>query len=420
MDLIGAMAEPAVFLGWSLFLPPKIRFQRCPVSELSRRSWLRTTGLGLGASVALPGLLPASQMARVLGGNVAYADLLAQMERDVNTVRSAAGPIRLMYNENPFGMSPKAKDALMGSWMQHAWYVPPIMDDVRATFAKYVGVPVDHVLVTQGSSEVLSVLALAYNMEGGEIVAPWPTFEDLPRWGDTLKATVHRIPLNQYLEHDLYTMDARVGGGTKLVFVCNPNNPTSNLTEDSTLREFVSNAARRTTVVVDEAYIDFVDKPGHKSMIDLVLKGESVVVSRTASKLHGLAGLRCGFAIARPDIIKRLQQYVSGDPNVFGQLAANASLLDVEYQTFIKQKNREGRALLLSTLATLGRKVAPSETNFVFFHTGKAIQPVQQYFLSKGFVVGRAFPLYSDWCRVSIGTPDEMKQFCAVLPGLFA
>ncbi|MEQ1690814.1 MAG: aminotransferase class I/II-fold pyridoxal phosphate-dependent enzyme [Gemmatimonas sp.] len=390
------------------------------MSVLSRRDWLRNTGLGLGASVALPGLLPASEMARVLGGNVPYTDLLAQMERDVNTARRLAGPIRLMFNENPFGMSPKAKDALMGSWLQHAWYVPPIHEELRQTFAKHVGVPADHVLVTQGSSEVLGVLALAYNMEGGEIVAPWPTFEDLPRWGDTLKAKVHRVPLNQYFDHDLYLMDAKVGSGTKLVFICNPNNPTSNLTEDASLRDFVSSAAKRTTVVVDEAYIDFVDRPGHKSMIDLVLKGESVVVSRTASKIHGLAGLRCGFAIARPDIINRLQQYVSGDPNVFGQLAANASLQDAEYQSFIKRKNGEGRTLLLNALATLGRKVASSQTNFVFFHTGKEIQPVQQYFLGKGFVVGRAFPPFNDWCRVSVGTPDEMKQFCAVLPGLFA
>lgn len=390
------------------------------MSVLSRRQWLRHTGLGLGAGVALPGLLPASEMARVLGPNVSYAEMLAVMERDVTAARRADGPIRLQYNENPFGMSPRAKDAITGNWRQHTWYVPPIREEVRATFARHVGVPVDHVLVTQGSSEVLSVLALAYNMEGGEIVAPWPTFEDLPRWGDTLKARVHRIPLDQHLEHDLYAMDAKVGSGTKLVFVCNPNNPTSNLTGDKALREFVSSAAKRTTVVIDEAYFDYVDVPGHTSMIDLVLAGESVVVSRTASKVHGLAGLRCGFAIARPDIIAKLEQYVSGDPSVFGLLAANASLADTEYQAFVKQKNREGRALLLDTLAKANRKVAPSQTNFVFFHTGKPIEPVQTYFRSKGFLVGRAFPPYTDWCRVSIGTPDEMQQFCATVPGLFA
>lgn len=389
------------------------------MSTLSRRAWLRTTGLGLGATAALPGLLPAAEMARVLG-NPSYLDMLAQLERDVTTARRAAGPIRLSFNENPFGMSPRAKDALMGSWAQHTWYMPPIRQEIRRTFAQHVGVPEDHVLVTQGSSEVLGILAMAYALEGGEIVAPWPTFEDLPRWGETLRATVHKVPLDQHLDHDLYTMDAKIGSGTKLVFVCNPNNPTSNLADDKALREFVSNVARRTPVIVDEAYFDFVDVPGHKSMVDLVLKGEQVIVSRTASKIHGLAGLRVGFAVARPDIIARLQQYVTGDANVFGLHAANASLQDVEYQTFVKQKNAEGRKLLLDTLARLGKKAAPSQTNFVFFQSGKPVQQLQRHFESKGFLIGRAFPPYTDWCRVSIGTPEEMRQFVTELPAALA
>ncbi len=386
------------------------------MSTVSRRQWLRTTGLGVGASVALPGLLPASDMSRVLGGGLPYSALLAQMERDVTTARRAAGPIRLQYNENPFGMSPKAKDALMGNWAQHTWYVPPIRDEITETFAKQVGVPADHVLVTQGSSEVLSILALAFNMNGGEIVAPWPTFEDLPRWGETVGAKVHKVPLDHRLDHDLYEMDQKINGNTKLVFVCNPNNPTSNLADDQALRDFVSNAAKRSTVIVDEAYYDFVDMPGYKSMTDLVLKGQNVIVSRTASKIHGLAGLRVGFAVARPDIIKKLSQYVSGDPNVFGLTAANASLKDTEYQAFVKSKNTQGRQMLLDAVAKLGKKAAPSQTNFVFFQTGKPVEQMQKYFASKGFTIGRAFPPYTDWCRVSIGTPDEMKQFCAVLP----
>jgi histidinol-phosphate aminotransferase len=211
-------------------------------------------------------------------------------------------------------------------------------------------------------------------------------------------------------------MDQKINGNTKLVFVCNPNNPTSNLADDQALRDFVSNAAKRSTVIVDEAYYDFVDMPGYKSMTDLVLKGENVIVSRTASKIHGLAGLRVGFAVARPDIIKKLSQYVSGDPNVFGLTAANASLKDTEYQTFVKAKNTQGRTMLLDTIAKLGKKAAPSQTNFVFFQTGKPVEQMQKYFASKGFTIGRAFPPYTDWCRVSIGTPDEMKQFCAVLP----
>ena len=387
---------------------------------VTRRSWLRTTGLGLGATVALPGLLPASEMARVLGGDASYDALLAQLERDVTTARRAAGPIRLCFNENPFGMSPKAKDALMAGWAEHTWYMPPIRQTIRETFARHVGVPADHVLVTQGSSEVLSILAMAYSLDGGEIVAPWPTFEDLPRWGDTLRATVHRVPLDAELRHDFDRMAARIGNRTRLVFVCNPNNPTSNLADDGALRAFVSRTAERVPVIVDEAYYDFVDTPGHRSMIDRVLAGDNVIVSRTSSKLFGLAGLRCGFAVARPDIIARLSQYVTGDPNVFGLHAANASLLDTAYQDFVKQKNREGRALLLGALQRLGRRAAPSQTNFVFFHVGKPVERVQQHFADRGFLIGRPFPPYNDWARVSIGTPEEMQQFVDALPAALA
>jgi histidinol-phosphate aminotransferase len=389
------------------------------MSPLSRRAWLHRTGLGLGASMALPGLLPASDMARVLGG-ASYADMLRQLERDVTAARRADGPIRLCFNENPFGMSPRAKDALMGGWTQHTWYLPPVREAIRETFARQVGVPVDHVLVTQGSSEVLSVLALAYGMAGGEIVAPWPTFEDLPRWGDTLRATVHRVPLTPDLEHDLERMAMRLSAQTRLVFVCNPNNPTSNLADDDALRRFVRETARRAPVIVDEAYVDFVDRPGFRSMVDLVLAGENVIVSRTASKLFGLAGLRCGFAIARPDIIARLQQYVTGDPNVFGLLAAEASLRDAEYQAFVKAKNVEGRALLLETLQRLGRRTMPSQTNFVFFHAGRPVEQVHARLLERGFLIGRPFPPYLDWARVSIGTPEEMQRFVEVLPAALA
>jgi histidinol-phosphate aminotransferase len=389
------------------------------MSPLSRRAWLRHAGVGLGAGLALPGLLPASEMARVLG-DTRYDTMLRQLERDVTTARRAAGPIRLCFNENPFGMSPRAKDALMGGWAQHPWYMPPVREAVRETFAKHVGVPVDHVLVTQGSSEVLSVLALAYGMTGGELVAPWPTFEDLPRWGDTLRATVHRVPLTPDLEHDLERMAQRISTRTRLVFVCNPNNPTSNLADDDALRRFVRAQARQAPVIVDEAYIDFVDRPGHRSMVDLALAGENVIVSRTASKLFGLAGLRCGFAVARPDIIARLQQYVTGDPNVFGLLAAEASLRDTEYQAFVQAKNREGRALLLDALQRLGRRTMASQTNFVFFHAGKPVEQLQAHFAERGFLIGRPFPPYSDWARVSIGTPEEMQQFVALLPAALA
>jgi histidinol-phosphate aminotransferase len=389
------------------------------MSTISRRQWLRTTGLGIGAGVALPGLLPALEASKALGG-ASYAQILEQLERDVNTMRRAAGPTRLMYNENPFGMSPKAKDAMYGDFGQHSHYDLPAYKELQETFAKHVGVPADHVLVTQGSGEVLSVAAIAYGMHGGEMMAASPTFETLPEYAENMGVTMVRVPLDGELRHDLAAMDAKVGANTKLVFVCNPNNPTATLTGDAKLRDFVVSTAKKSVVLVDEAYYDFVDEPGYKSMTDLVVAGHNIIVSRTASKIHALAGLRVGFAVARPDIIKKLGNCITGAVNAFGMRAAIASLNDLEYQSFIKAKNREGRTLLTEAVKKQGLRVAPSQTNFVFFHTGKPVQQVQKYFAAKNFLVGRAFPPYTDWLRVSIGTPDEMKAFVSVLPGAFA
>jgi len=372
---------------------------------LSRRQWLVTSGLTAAASVALPRLLPA----------MPRADYSAH-ERAATSARRAAGPARLNYNENPFGMSPKARTALMAGWDEHNKYDPPALPELRKAFAKHVGVGPENVLVTQGSGEVLDITALAYGMHGGEIVTAWPTYEGLPRYAESIGARVHKVALTGALDHDLEAMDKRITNNVDLVFVCNPNNPTGLLIDQKRVRDFVSSVSRRSVVLVDEAYHEFVDDPNYRSMVDMVRSGENVIISRTASKIHALAGLRIGFAIARPDIIARLQSHATGNPNSFGMRAAIASINDTEYQAFVRDRTIEGRNLLTRTLTGLGKRVIPSQTNFVFFHAGVPVETVQKSLLAKGFAVGRAFPPYNDWCRVSIGTPDEMKAFVAALP----
>jgi histidinol-phosphate aminotransferase len=383
-------------------------------AALNRRQWLLSTGLAAGSSALAPSVLPALDRVRGLGRS--YLDELVEQEANVTARRRAAGPVRLCFNENPFGMSPKAKEAITAGWHEHSQYVLPSQDELRKVFAAHVGVDPSQVLITQGSSEVLAITAIAYGLHGAEVVSPWPTFEDLPRYADTVNATVHRIPLTADLGHDFAAMDRRMTNAVRLVYVCNPNNPTGTLAPNATLRDFVTSQSKRAIVVVDEAYHDFVDDPSYSSLIDLVKKGENLIVARTASKIHGLAGLRVGFAIARPDIVSRLEQFLTGSPSAFGMHAAIASLQDTTYQDFVKARNREGRALLTSTLNALGKRVAPSQTNFVFFRAGIPVEKVQAVASAKGFIVGRAFPPYNDWCRVSIGTGDEMKRFVAILP----
>ncbi|MEO7520829.1 MAG: histidinol-phosphate transaminase [Gemmatimonas sp.] len=378
--------------------------------SLTRREWLVASGLGAAATVALPGFVAASP------SPIAGATDFTALERAATAARRAAGPIRLSSNENPFGMSPKAKAAIMDAWHEHSKYSPPALPELAAVFAKSVGVPPECVLVTQGSSEVLNITALTFGLHGGEIVTAWPTFEGLPRYGDTIGATVHRVPLTASLDHDFDMMDRRTTNSVNLVFVCNPNNPTGVLANSKRVRDFVTSVSRRTNVLVDEAYHDFVDDPSYTSMVDLVRKGENVIISRTASKIHGLAGLRVGFAIARPDIIERMRLHVTGNPNSFGMRAAIASVNDTEYQAFVRTRTIEERLRLTKTLRDMGKRVIPSHTNFVFFQTGIPLETVQNSLRDKGFLVGRAFPPYNDWCRVSIGTPEEMASFNAVLP----
>ena len=383
-------------------------------APVNRRQWLISTGLAAGSSALLPSLLPALTLTGARHGS--YHDALLDMEHQATARRRAAGPVRLSANENPFGMSPKAKEAISAGWAEHSLYGVPSADALRKAFATHAGVDPSNVLITQGSSETLAVTALAYNLQGGEVVTPWPTFEGLPGYAEKIGATVHKVPLTAGMGHDFEALAARTTNAVSLVFVCNPNNPSSTVEESATIRRFVSATQHRTPVLVDEAYHDFVDDPTHTSLVDLVLKGENVIISRTASKLHGIAGLRIGFAIARPDIVQRLQRFMTGNPNAFGMQAAIASLADTQYQEFVKAKNREGRGLLTTALRSMGRTVAPSHTNFVFFDAGIPVERVQAAMRAKGFLVGRRFPPYDTWCRVSIGTPEEMRNVVTALP----
>lgn len=389
-------------------------------SAVSRRQWLKSSGLVAGGAIATGSLTPALAQALESDGPHLENGLttpagFAAHERMIEAVRRADGPIRLASNENPYGMAPSARKAIEDGWKQHAWYGAPGIPNLKKVYAQSVGVPEDHIMIVAGSSELLSIVNLAYGIKG-EILTPWPTYEGLPRYAETLGIKVHKVPLAADLTHDLDTMDKRLTQAIDLVFVCNPNNPTANLTENRKLRSFVSNASRRSMVLVDEAYHDFVTDPSYTSCIDMVKAGENVIVSRTGSKIHGLAALRIAFVIARPDIIARLQPLSTSAPCVFGALGATASIQDTAYQTMCKQRNVEGREIMKTAIAKMGRKMTDSQTNFVFLHAGMPVEQVQKAMFTKGFMVGRAFPPYTDWVRISIGTPDEMRAVAAVLP----
>jgi histidinol-phosphate aminotransferase len=360
--------------------------------KITRRQWLaRSSGALAGAMLA--GYAKGKT-------NVLFAEEI-----------SADTPIRMMFNENPYGPSETARKAMIAAFDEGNLYSNKGRNALRKLIAEQVGLTPDHVMLGSGSREILNIAGLWCGLEDGELVSPYPTFEALNNYTETIGVKVHRVPLDDAMDTDLEAMRKAITPKTKLVFVCNPNNPTGVAISAEKLRPFCEEISKRALVFVDEAYYEYVEHPGYRSMIELVKEGHNVLISRTASKVHGLAGLRIGFGIAHPDLIKHLSQRMTGTTNLIGVRAAIASYRDKEFQQFSLRKNREGKEIIYKLLKDTGHKYLESHTNFIFLHTGKPIKEFQETMQKRGLLVGRPFPPYLDWCRLSMAKPEEMQLF---------
>ena len=184
------------------------------------------------------------------------------------------------------------------------------------------------------------------------------------------------------------------------------------------MRDFCKAMAGRAIVFADEAYFDYITEPGYPSMVELVKQDYNVIVSRTLSKIYGLAGVRVGYLIARPDIARRLAANCMASFSVLAVSAAKAALEDQAFYQFSLQRNAEAKAYTYDLLDTLGLRYVPSHANFVFFETGKDINALNAAMLKEQVQVGRAFLPYTNWCRVSTGTMEEMQRFGTALKKL--
>ncbi len=338
----------------------------------------------------------------------------------IPTVHAAAarGPIRLLANENPYGPSQSAQAAMAAS-LEDGWmYVGAEIRSLTALIAEREGVPTDHVLITAGSGELLKMAGLSFGLEG-EIVAARPTFSMLIAYAKQTGGTVHEVDVDQNMQHDLAAMEGKVGKDTSLVYVCNPNNPTGTLLDADVLRSFINSVESRATVFVDEAYVDLLSDYDHNTMIDQVKAGKNVILARTFSKIHGMAGLRVGYAIARPDLIKRLSPLQMSFANVMGIRAAIASYQDAEFQTYSRAKIGECIDLTQTAFDDLSLTYTPSVTNFVMFDTGGSVQDFVTAMREQGLLVGRSYAPFNSWCRVSMGKVEQMAVFAEATRSYF-
>ena len=361
---------------------------------------------------------------KFLAASAAYATLASQ-DSVMASLRpgitsSAASVVRLSSNENPYGPSPAALKA-MSDGFSLAWRYPDEYADTLAEeLARLHNVPVDQVLLGDGSGEILKLCAATFTSRDKKLVIGNPTFEAIARHASVANAEVVKIDLTPDYSHDLKKMLA-AAGGAGLVYICNPNNPTASITSRTEMSDFLAKLSPTTIVLVDEAYHHYVESGDYESVIPLVKQYPNLIVARTFSKIYGMAGLRCGYCVTQHANIARLKTHQIFDSvNIMALVAALASLKDTEHLTRGRKLNNEVKKSVCAELDALGYRYIPSHANFMMIDLRRETRPVLNAMRSRGVEVGRLFPALPNFMRVTIGTSAEMKQFLSTFREVMA
>jgi histidinol-phosphate aminotransferase len=371
--------------------------------SLSRRSFFRTAG------VAGVGLLSSDLLAA--RGREAFGSLDARSFDALAQTKDIKRAIHIDSNENAYGPGAAALDAARNVLGPLAGRYPSNERDLQAAIAKHLEVAPQNVLVGTGSTEVIEAAVLAFTSSTRQLVAPMPTWENPARKARAIKAAVKDIPVDGDLKLDVPAM-MTAAAGAGLVFFCNPNNPTGTVHSRATVTKFVEDvlaASPRTTILLDEAYYDFVVDPSYATGVPLAMKYPRVIVTRTFSKVHGMAGLRIGYAIGHPDTLKAIAAHKSGDMNVLSAAAAAASIQDTAHVAKQRDQIRASLEATMKTFKDAGCRVSDSQANFLLADVKRPAKEFRQACERMGVFVGRDFPPLTNWARISIGTTDEMR-----------
>ncbi len=368
--------------------------------QLSRRSFLGNVALGTVTAAAW----------KMTGTGLAQA------------ARAATAPapqIFLNNNENAYGPSPRVL-AEMRKLVGLTNRYPDQQDEELTTrIAQFHKVAPEQVVRGNGSGEILRMAAVAFAGPGKKIVVASPTFELLGEYARRSGADVVKVPLRANYAHDLEAMLARVDEKSRLVYICNPNNPTGSLTPRAEVEAFLQKLPGGVYVLVDEAYHHFAADPGYVSFIDKPLNDSRLIVSRTFSKVYGLAGMRLGYGIGAPETIKQLERYQLFDTNnTFAAWCGAVALEDTAGVAAAVGRNATDRAEFMKQAAARGLKPIPSQTNFVMMDAGRPATTIIQHFKQQNILIGRPFPPMDTFVRVSLGAPDEMRAFWRAWDGM--
>ncbi len=362
--------------------------QQNSISSASRRSFL---SLSAAASAAL-------------AFRVVTEPMLAHAAQPIAT----AGAIKIDSNENPLGPAPAAREALTAIIPQGGRYSFELTGELFNTLAQTEGLKRDQILLYPGSSEPLHHAVAVFTSPQHSYVTADPGYEAGMMAASTIGARVVKVPLTKTYAHDVKAMLA-AAPDAGLFYICTPNNPTGTLTSHSDIEYLLENKPKDSVVMVDEAYIHFCDAP---SAMDLVKGGKDIIVLRTFSKIYGMAGLRCGAAFGRPDLLEKIENY--GGWNAMpttALVAATASLKDAQLVPERKRVNARIRSQVFAWLDRNGYSYISSESNFFMLDTKRPAKPTIEAMAKQNVLIGRIWPSMPTYTRITVGTAAEMEQF---------
>ncbi len=370
--------------------------------EMDRRQWLKTGALAAG------GLLTGFSGSGCRDTSEAQG-MLGHLPSDRSVVR-------LKSNESPYGLSPSAQEAAKNALALSHLYPHSHYAELKSMIAEREGLTPEHIILGAGSTEILVMLIQLYGLQG-EALAADPTYFDFVDYAEKANCFLRLVPLDGNFVHDLPAMEKEINPRTSLVYICNPTNPTGTIVAQDRLRSFCERVAPKALVMVDEAYHEYVEAELYGTMLPLVKQGVNIVVTRTFSKIFGMAGLRVGYGVAAPETIRHLRRIQRNFATLaFPSLqAAVASYTDLEFQADVFRKNIEAKRYLCRELERKGLFYIPSQTNFILFQIDQDARDTVKAFEAQGVLL-RGFPFRDkNWIRVSIGTQTEMERFVSVL-----
>lgn len=324
--------------------------------------------------------------------------------------------IKMASNENPWGTSPKALERARRELEKSALYPEGSCSGLRKALAERHGVSEEMIVVSNGGDNVLGLIALAFLEPGDEAVMATPTFPIYKTATLVAGGEPVEVPLKEFV-HDLEAMARRINPRSKILYICNPNNPTGTIVRKGELLHLLESLPENLLVVIDEVYSDFVEDEDFPDGVHLIREGWRIVSVRSFSKLYGLAGLRIGYAIGPRDIVDAIVRVREPFPvSRVAQEAALGALEDEEFRLFVISNTKKERKRLASALEDMGLKCVESHTNFLFVDLGKDSELVFQRLLQAGIII-RPGKIWNapTWCRITVGTEEENLALLSAL-----